>query len=108
MNAETPRLLKTRRRALRRPPPLEQLAHSHLRLDRQTTEAGLHRVLVEEAAAILGARRVLVVLTPTSGSHRVAGARLPKGESEQALLQAVAPWLSEASTSGQRRLRHGP
>jgi GAF domain-containing protein/DNA-binding response OmpR family regulator len=63
--------------------------------------------LVAEAARLCGARRALLVLDSAAGSC-VAGSLMPRGETDAALLQAIAPWLSEARRTGKARLRHGP
>ena len=101
------RLLPARRANDARP-LIEHLADVSLRLNRHSSEAGLHQAIVDEAATLLGAQRVLLVLQPGNASKHIAGARLPPGESAKRLLQAVAPWLAEALDSGASRLRHGP
>ena len=68
----------------------------------------LHGFLVEQAAALLDARRVLLVLDGGDGRGRVAGAHLPPGEQADALLDAITPWLAEAKRTRRTRLRHGP
>ncbi len=68
----------------------------------------MFQAVVEEARALLGARRVLLVLQTHSAPQRIAGAHLPKGERAEALLQAVTPWLMEARETQSGRLRHGP
>ena len=65
-----------------------------------------HR-LVTDAAALCGARRVLLVLSEGAGL-RVAGAKLPRGESAATLLDAVTPWLEDARCRRLATLRHGP
>ena len=67
----------------------------------------LQTFLIDEAAALSGARRVLLVIDSLVG-FEIAGARLPRGEDRQLLLQAVTPWLEEARRERCVRLRHGP
>ena len=86
---------------------VERLVESGLRLNGQPTEAALHEALIEEVAELLGARRALLVLEDADG-RRVAGAQLPEGEDAAALLAAIEPWLEEARTLRNSRLRHGP
>ena len=87
---------------------LDRLAQLPLRLGKLKDEAALHAAIANEAARLLRAQRVLLVLQPDAATPRIAASRLPAGESAQALLQAVAPWLAEAVHSGASRLRHGP
>ncbi len=98
---------ETNRREPPARPPLERLVDSSLRLQGQPDEARLCAALLEEAAQLLGAQRVLLVL-PLGKGLRVAGARLPAGESADELLDAVTPWLAEARKRRASRLRHGP
>ena len=65
------------------------------------------RLLAREAAALLGARRVLVVIDEAQGP-RVAAAKLPRGEDTGALHNAIAAWLDEARCTGRTSLHHGP
>jgi CheY-like chemotaxis protein/GAF domain-containing protein len=83
------------------------LADQGLRLNEQTSSPALHAFLIEEVAELLGARRVLLALEAATGPH-VAGAQVPEGETADALLQAVKPWLEEARQTRQATLRHGP
>jgi GAF domain-containing protein len=62
---------------------------------------------VEEAAALLGARRVLLALGAPEPSS-IAAARVPRGEDAGALHAAVATWLEEAASTRSASLRHGP
>ena len=87
---------------------LDRLAHLPLRWSKLNSEAALHAAVVSEAARLLGAERVLLAVQTGSASHRVAASKLPAGESVEALLQAVTPWLNEARHSRSSRLRHGP
>ncbi|MBK9245385.1 MAG: GAF domain-containing protein [Burkholderiales bacterium] len=86
---------------------IERLVDTGRRLNEQASSASLHALLIEEAAGLLGARRVLLVLQ-TAGGIDVAGARVPDGETPAALLQAIEPWLDEARRTGRTALRHGP
>jgi len=86
---------------------LRLLADSAGRFEAAAGDGQLHRAIVDEAARLLGARRVLLQLHDAPG-ERIADARLPAGESPAALLAAIAPWLAECKRSGSARLRHGP
>jgi GAF domain-containing protein len=78
-----------------------------LRLNALRSSAKMHALLVEEAARLLGAQRVLLVLE--SGARGPNGGSLvPAGEDPATLLQAIAPWLDEARRTRAARLRHGP
>jgi len=87
---------------------LDRLAQLPLRFGKLKNEAALHAAIVAEAARLLGAQRVLLVLQPDAVAPRSAGSKLPAGESAEGLLQAVAPWLAEALACSASRLRHGP
>ncbi len=86
---------------------LDQLSQLPLRLAKAKSESALHAAIVAEAARLLGAQRVLLVLPPGAAAPHIAASRLPADESAEALLQAVTPWLAEAVHSGASRLRHG-
>ena len=87
---------------------LARLAQLPLRLNKLKSEAALHKAITAEAARLLGAQRVLLVLQDGTAALRITASKLPAGEGEEALLQAVAPWLTEALDTGASRLRHGP
>jgi len=87
--------------------PFADLLDAGLRLAQERSAAGACTALVAEAARRLGAQRVLLVLHEGRRLHP-AGARLPRGESADALLKAVTPWLDEARRTRRARLRHGP
>ncbi|MCB2005720.1 MAG: GAF domain-containing protein, partial [Rhodoferax sp.] len=89
-------------------PPIERLARVHQRLARPSTEPALCRVIAAEAADLLGAQRVMLVLQPDATTNHVAAARLPRSERSRGLLPLVAPWLDEARRHAVGRLRHGP
>jgi CBS domain-containing protein len=72
-----------------------------------TGEAAICERLVADAAALCGARRVLLVLEAKAGEH-VAAFLLPRREQPAVLLAAIEPWLDEARRSGKAKLRHGP
>jgi signal transduction histidine kinase/CheY-like chemotaxis protein len=82
-------------------------ANAVLRMIGMRAEQELHGFLIEEVAALFGARRVLLVLETPAGLCS-AGARIPRGEDAEALLQAISPWLEEARRSRASSLRHGP
>ncbi|HTP71642.1 MAG TPA: GAF domain-containing protein, partial [Burkholderiaceae bacterium] len=67
----------------------------------------LHAFVVAQAAALSGARRVLLVLDATTGPT-IAASQLPEGERGAWLLQAITPWLADAQRTRAARLRHGP
>ena len=77
------------------------------RLSAQPSASALHRLLIDEAAALSGAQRVLLLLD-RPGGPMLAGKRLPPGEDAAALVRAVTPWLDEARRTRAARLRHGP
>ena len=87
--------------------PVERLVDAGVRMNQIHASAELREFLVEEAIELSGAERVLLVLSESEGPT-IAGAMLPPGESADALLQAVAPWLEEAGHTRLVRLRHGP
>src|SRR3954468_9146682 len=87
--------------------PLQRLAEAGARLQAASSEAEWGRALTAETAGLLGARRVLVVLS-IDAALSVAAARLPARESSASLLAAVTPWLDEALSTRAIRLRHGP
>jgi len=70
-------------------------------------EAAICDRLVAEAAALCGARRVMLLLEAHAGP-RVAAFRLPRREQPVGLLAAIVPWLDEARRTGKAKLRHGP
>jgi len=88
-------------------PSTERLMSSALRLSSQRSEGQLCRALVKEANALLRARRVLLVLH-SDAARQIAASRVPPGESAEALLHAIAPWLDDARRTRSSRLRVGP
>ncbi len=90
---------------------VERLVAIGLRLGALATEAALYDFLIDEAASLLGARRVLLVLG-VSAAVRIVGARLPDNQDAQeslpTLLAAITPWLNQARRTRSTRLRHGP
>ncbi|HEX7441207.1 MAG TPA: GAF domain-containing protein [Caldimonas sp.] len=88
-------------------PPLERLLDIGLRMNALRRADKLPAFLIDEAAALTGARRVLLVLDSPAG-FELAGGRLPRGENRQTLLRAVTPWLHEARRTRSASLRHGP
>ncbi|HSV58440.1 MAG TPA: response regulator [Variovorax sp.] len=87
--------------------PFRRLVDSGLRLHALRSAQEVHALLIEEAARLLGARRVLLVLDSGEGLRR-AGAMLPPAEDAATLLGAITPWLAEARRTRQASLRHGP
>ncbi len=68
----------------------------------------LPQQIVDATRSLFGARRAMLVLDAQEAPARVAAAHLPRRESADGLLQAVAPWLQEARRTQRARLRHGP
>ncbi len=88
--------------------PFERLVDTGLRLNELPTEAAFIDFVVEEAAELCGAERVLLLLGDGPQGLRIAAASLPPGEDAAALLTAITPWLDEAQRTRAPRLRHGP
>ena len=85
--------------------PMQRLVDTGVRLNELTKSSDWRDFVVEEIADLLGAQRVLLVL---EGDERVAAYLLPQGESADALLQAISPWLADARRTRGTMLRHGP
>ena len=83
------------------------LTDASLRLHALRDSDALYTSLIDEAAQLSGAQRVLLVLIAADGL-RIAGALVPQDEDAPALLRAITPWLSEASRTHAASLRHGP
>ena len=90
--------------------PLQRLVDTGLRLNAIDSEAALHEFLIEELAELLGTQRVLLLLEPRQPGDELqrAGAQLPRDEDADALQAAITPWLIEARSTRDTRLRHGP
>lgn len=88
--------------------PTERLLDIALRLNACRGLAALQVAIVAETTALLGARRTLLVSYPDAVPSAVLGSQLPAGESADALLEKVMPWLAEARDTHSARLRHGP
>jgi GAF domain-containing protein/DNA-binding response OmpR family regulator len=89
------------------PERVQRLVDTGLRLHALRDSDALYESLVDEAAHISGAQRVLVVLSSADGLS-IAGSLVLQGEDARTLLHAVTPWLSEASRTRAVSLRHGP
>jgi len=87
--------------------PFERLVQVGLCLNEALSAEELHALLIDEAARLSGAERVLLVLETPEGL-RPARSLLPRGEHEQALLKAVSPWLAETRRTRATSLRYGP
>ena len=85
----------------------DELVDTGLRLHALRDSDALYSSVIDAAARASGAQRVLLVLNGPDGL-RIAGSRVPRGEDTGTLLQAVTPWLSEASRTRTASLRHGP
>ncbi|WP_213956579.1 GAF domain-containing protein [Variovorax sp. dw_954] len=84
-----------------------RLFESGLRLAGLSREDEWRNALVDEAVALIGAQRALLVLDCENTLH-IAGAKLPEGEEAATLLGAIEPWLATARRSRKPSLRHGP
>jgi len=87
--------------------PFERLVDIGLCLNELRNADALHAFLIDAAAELSGAERVMLVLETDTGPQ-LAGAVLPLGEPAEALLAAVTPWLDEARRTRAVSLRHGP
>src|SRR5829696_6086435 len=85
----------------------ERLIDAGLRLGALGSASEVHDFLIDAAARLIGARRVLLVLDDEAGLCS-AGAKLPAAEDADALLRAITPWLIEARRTRKASLRHGP
>ncbi|MGO4391542.1 GAF domain-containing protein [Variovorax sp. M-6] len=87
--------------------PFERRVDIGLRLNALRSASEVCDLVVDEAAQLVGAQRVLLVLDTEAGL-RSAGARLPPTEDPAALLRAITPWLADTRRSRKSSLRHGP
>src|SRR5690242_8584111 len=85
----------------------QRIRESSGRLHALLDSDALCEALIEEAAQLTHAQRVLLVLIGPDGS-RIGGALMPQNEDAQALLHAIMPWLLEARRTRAVVLRHGP
>jgi len=85
----------------------ERLLDAVQRLHGQRHVGDIASALVDEAAALCGAQRVLVALDTAQGMQ-TAAMRMPPGEDATSVLRAITPWLIEARRKRKSRLRHGP
>jgi len=72
-----------------------------------TETSDLNAFVVEQAAALSGATRVLLLIDTDSGPM-VAASHLPRDESSAQLLLAIGPWLAEVRRTHNAQLHHGP
>jgi GAF domain-containing protein len=86
---------------------LQRLVNMGLRLHALRDSDALCASVIDAAAHVSGAQRVLLVLSGPDGL-RLAASLVPHGEDARTLLHAVTPWLSEASRTRAASLRHGP
>src|SRR5438132_6626224 len=87
--------------------PFERLVDTGLRLNELRSATELHEFLIDEATELSGAERVLLVLETAEGLQ-LAGSLVPRGEDAQALLQDIAPALTEIHRTRAVSLTHGP
>ncbi len=73
-----------------------------------TRANALRGFVVAQAAASIGARRVLLLLIDGEGRPTIGASKLPARESAARLLRDIGPWLVEARRTRTARLRHGP
>ena len=85
----------------------QRMVDTGMRLNEMRNADTLIEFLVDEITELVGAQRVMLVLEAPEGLH-IAGALLPHGEEQAALLHAVTPWLLEARSARTFSLRHGP
>ena len=83
--------------------PFERLVDTGLRLHALGSASEVHEALVTEAAQILGAQRVLLVLDTDAGL-RGAGAKLPPAEDADSLQDLVRRHLAETGSAVAARL----
>jgi signal transduction histidine kinase/DNA-binding response OmpR family regulator len=103
--AELAELAESRSRTLCE--PFRRLVDTGLRMGALQSPGEVHRVLIDAAAGLVGAQRVLLVLDTEAGL-RSAGAMLPPAEHGAPLLRAITPWLVETRRTRKASLRHGP
>ena len=96
-----------RRRSTAPSEGLQHLVDAGLRLHSLRDSDALYETLVDQAARLSGAQRVLLVLIDSDGP-RIGGSRLPQNEDAQALLDAIACWIAQAQRTRAVSLRHGP
>ena len=92
---------------------LERWLEAGLKLDAVAGTDAFESALVDEAAALSGADRVLLTLASTADGNggragSISAAHLPPGENAAELLQAIAPWIDDARRTGAAQLHHGP
>ena len=89
-----------------------RLVEASPRLDEARDAPALHALLVREAAALLGARRVLLVLEGSNagdahGGRRIVASHLPRGQ-RRPDVELMRPWLDAAFRSRRASLRRVP
>ena len=87
--------------------PFERLVDTGLRLNELRSAQELHDFLIDEATELSGAERVLLVLETPEGLQ-LAGSLVPRGEDAEALLESIAPALTEVRRTRAVSLAHGP
>ena len=75
--------------------PMALLIEFGRQLNQVRGSAALHALLVATAQRLCSPTRTLLVLE-MPGGPQIASSKLPRGESDAALLAAVTPWLNEA------------
>ena len=87
--------------------PFERLVDTGMRLNELRNSADLHEFLVDAVTELSGAERVLLVLESAHGLE-LAGSLVPRGEDAHALLESIAPDLSQSRRTHAVSLNHGP
>src|SRR5215813_7438863 len=85
----------------------QRLTEAALQLQSLRSSDALYAAVVDQAARLCSAKRLLLVVNGPDGLH-VAGSQLPRGEDARTLLGAITPWLSEAQRTRAPKLWHGP
>src|SRR3569832_2231333 len=88
------------------PDPRRQVTQPAILLARAKSVSDACRIAADACVALAGAQRALVVLSSTQ--REIAASHMPRGESAQALLDAIRGWLDEAARTRKPRMRFGP
>ena len=77
------------------------------RMNQLRSSEALCAFLLDATQELCSPRRTLLVLETSTGP-RIAGSKLPRGETAGALLAAVTPWFHQARDEGAAALHIGP